>query len=221
MIFLIINISIIIIAAAGVIFYQKKQQSAFAEISNRQANILVEEINQKKSLLSALSTLILGYCTETDLKQIKEEQSSLQETLRIELGKLAVAEAEMASVDKRLRDLEELTKELEASKLEHDKELEILRDQERAIKKETEALRQALEKSLSSLDQLLAELSHSQGAVSALNSAKADLISTEEKIRFYEDEILKLNSKYMQLKRGYDALDIEYAQLYERQNALG
>ena len=49
-----------------------------------------------------------------------------------------------------------------------------------------------------------------------INAAKTETIESQKKIQFYEQEIAVVNKKYMELKRAYDALDIEYAQLYEK-----
>ena len=53
-------------------------------------------------------------------------------------------------------------------------------------------------------------------AVEQLNKSKTELVEVEKNISFYEIEITKINKQYVTLKRAYDALDIEYAQLYEK-----
>ena len=88
------------------------------------------------------------------------------------------------------------------------------------MREETERLRQRVNNSVEMLEQLLVELSSSQSAVEKLTNAKTELLNTESKIDYYAEGISQLNSQYIELKKGYDALDIEYAQLYERQNSV-
>ena len=57
-------------------------------------------------------------------------------------------------------------------------------------------------------------------AVSKLKKAQEELKLPGEQVEWYTNEISIVNHKYIELKRAYDALDIEYAQLYEKQNAL-
>jgi predicted nuclease with TOPRIM domain len=98
-------------------------------------------------------------------------------------------------------------------------ELEALRLQEREIGRKTEKLKNQVEKVQGKLDMLIEELENSHSAVERLTATKKDLIATQEQIEYYESETATLNQSLIQLKRSYDALDIEYAQLYERQNA--
>ena len=48
--------------------------------------------------------------------------------------------------------------------------------------------------------------------------AKSDLNSGQMQLKHFQSEIPDINQKYVALKRAYDALDIEYAQLYEKQS---
>jgi hypothetical protein len=45
---------------------------------------------------------------------------------------------------------------------------------------------------------------------------KSELLRSEEKIQTMLNEIQQNNEQYFNLKRRYDALDVEYAQLYQQ-----
>jgi len=45
---------------------------------------------------------------------------------------------------------------------------------------------------------------------------KADLLKAEEQVETLMNEIQKGNEQYSISKRRYDALDVEYAQLYQQ-----
>jgi hypothetical protein len=47
---------------------------------------------------------------------------------------------------------------------------------------------------------------------------QADLLRSEEQVETLLNEIQRGNEQYFILKRRYDALDVEYAQLYQQFN---
>jgi len=81
-------------------------------------------------------------------------------------------------------------------------------------------LKQELDHSFEELERMLTKMEGNEEAVSQLHEAKGNVDSAHESIAWYTDDIANLNTKYMDLKNAYDALDIEYAQLYEKQNQL-
>ena len=85
-------------------------------------------------------------------------------------------------------------------------------------KKISASLQAQIDSALVQIDRLIQELSSSQEAVQRLATTKNDLLSAQQKVQYYTAEISALNKKYIDLKRAYDALDIEYAQLYEKQS---
>jgi chromosome segregation ATPase len=181
-------------------------------------SILQEEMDLKKDVLKELAEINLGLASVDLRDQAKADVAMEEDVLRGEKGKSTIVQAELEAVDLRLRELEEIQRELEASSLEASRELEMLRMQEKEFEQKNAKLRANLESIFMQLDQLMNSLSSSQEAVDKLLSAKNDLIQTQDKIQYYEDNISLLNKKYMDLKRAYDALDIEYAQLYEKQS---
>jgi chromosome segregation ATPase len=49
-----------------------------------------------------------------------------------------------------------------------------------------------------------------------ITRAKSELLKTEQQIQTLLEEIQAGNEQYFILKKRFDALDIEYAQLYEK-----
>ena len=119
---------------------------------------------------------------------------------------------------KKITDLNELTAELKASIIESSKEMDMLRTQEKELRNKTSSMKVELDQVMTKLEQLLVDFSSSQEVVQTLNRIKEEILSCQEKIYWYQEKITEINMNYMQLKRVYDALDIEYNQLYEKRN---
>jgi chromosome segregation ATPase len=179
------------------------------------------EQRMKREFLSELGQAALSYVTVSQFERLNEEVARNDDALKTERGKITITEAELEAVERRLRDLEELKRELEVSNMEASKELELLRTQQRDIAAENDRLRQQLHSSLEKLDVLLLELSNSQKMVDRLTGTKSEILQIEQKSEHYAEQIAMVNNKYVELKQAYDALDIEYAQLYERHQSAG
>jgi hypothetical protein len=220
MVFWIIGIVLVMLASTGfIVFSLIGQMKARKLVMIENLTTLSQMVEEKKNILKELATTALGYvpteiCQQAETDVVKEE-----EALRTEKGRLAITQAESEAVDLRLRELEEIEKELENSSIEAGREMEMLRAQERDMEQQNNKIRDQLDSSMIQLDKLLHELSSSQAAVDRLNIAKTELINSQKQLQFYQEQISMLNQRYADLKRAYDALDIEYAQLYEKQSA--
>lgn len=215
---MVVLIVIVFLIGFGVIYMLLgKRFSADDEQLKRNLQVLKEEEETKVGILRELAEISLGYVTPEYFSQLDEQIKAAEEDLRAEKGRLTITEAELEAVDVRLRELEELKRELEMSGIDAIRELELLRAQERDIAAQNDALKNQLRSSLEQLDSLLEVLASSAEAVERLQSAKKELLESETKTQFYQEQIALLNQKYMGLKKAYDALDIEYAQLYEKQ----
>lgn len=179
--------------------------------------VIEEEEQTKLGILGELGELSLGLVETNLLETLTESKTEIEETIRAEKGRLTITEAELEAVDTRLRELEELKRELEVSNMDAVKELDMLRAQEKDIAQKNEAMRSRINASVEQIEMLLGQLASSAEAVERLSNAKNELIDIEKKCGYYEDQIAQINSQYMSLKKAYDALDIEYAQLYEKQ----
>lgn len=180
-----------------------------------------KELEIKKSLLHKIAKNVVGLTTEEKLAEAKEGLGEYDAILGAEKGKQAIAEAEIEALDIRLRELEELRRELEVSNMDAIKEVEMLKAQERDMSNKNLGIQDQLKSSLDQIDILLDMLQNNAKAVEQLNKSKSELVEVEKSITFYETEITKINKQYVTLKRAYDALDIEYAQLYEKRQQQG
>jgi chromosome segregation ATPase len=138
------------------------------------------------------------------------------DSLKAERARTAITQVEQETVEYRLRELEEIERELEASELENKQELELLAQQEQELKTKNEELKMRLFESQTILDDLLAELDLTDEIKQKLQGMQKDLESTQQHVSKLIEQIKIANDKYFILKRKYDALDIEYAQLYEK-----
>lgn len=180
---------------------------------------LEKEREDKFSLLKELALLQLNFSTPEGIAEARQEVLDLQEAVRTERGRVAITQAEVDAVSSRLHELEEIEHELESAAQESNQEVELLRTQQRELESRTAKLKEELDASMLQLDLLLSQLSSSSNAVEALTKAKTEMLDVQQKIEFFQAQIANLTDKYVDLKKAYDALDIEYAQLYEKQNA--
>lgn len=220
MIALLFSVLILLVAIGGSLFVAvmlKKRASAGDEQVKKNIGIIKHEIKLKEDALRELAQLALGLATQRYFDDLGEQVRNVEEELRAERGRLTITDAELEAVDIRLRELEELKRELEMSNIDAIRELDLLRAQERDMSSQNDALRGQLRSSSEQLDMLLDMLASSAEAVAHLQAAKTQLVIAEQKTQFYEEQITLVNQKYVSLKRAYDALDIEYAQLYEKQ----
>lgn len=215
----IILITLVCLGVTGFVVF-----SLFSQVSERKAvlrenlQIIEEELKEKQTILGEIAVSSLGLVSSDILDQMKIDIAKEEENLRTEKGRVTIIQAEIEAVDLRLRELEEIEKELENSSIEASREIEMLRARERDLEVQNQKLREQLDNCLMQLDRLLHDLASSHEAVTQLTSAKNEMISTQKQIQFYEQQISLLNRKYLELKKAYDALDIEYAQLYEKQS---
>lgn len=178
--------------------------------------ILKDERTTKQGIVGKFQEMYsqmvdVGTCRE----KIKEAQA-VQESLKAERGRITITQAELETVETRLRELEEIERELEASGLETKEELNILDKKHKELSQKNGQLKSQIEISAAQWDQLLKEMEQNTAVSEKIMAVKSELILSEEKIATLMLQIEQGNDQYFTLKRRYDALDIEYAQLYEK-----
>lgn len=216
MIWAVINFAIYLVVGALLILLVRKRLTGGAGIAEAK-EIIEREIATKSEILEDLAKISLGLTERQEIEKVVEDIASVEEKIRSERGKATITEAEIEAIDLRLRELEELKRELEVSSLDSARELEMLKSQQRDLAARNDVLRQQLSSSSEQIDYLLGVLTHSAEGTERMMKLKAELADMEQKIESYMEQIAFLNQKYMSLKQAYDALDIEYAQLYEKQ----
>lgn len=199
------------IAAAFYFVISQRGSSARSSLKEVEAEV------QKREDLKQEVDNIFGKLVELGkLKEAVEEIHSVQESLKAERGRIMITQAELETVEARLRELEEIEREFEASGLETKQELEILKKKQEELSSKNSTLKQKLSDSQEQFNQLLSELELNDQQQEQVQQMQNELIKTQEKIDTLLLEIENGNDQYFNLKRRYDALDIEYAQLYEK-----
>lgn len=217
MLWIILIILIYLGALGGLYVVVGKKSLALDRVFEHNLSSVEQEKVTKLGVLTEIAESLKGMVSTETLAELDARREQTEETIRAEQGRITITEAELEAIDTRLRELEELKRELEVSNMDAVKELEMLRSQERDISSQNEAIRNQINASFEQVDLLLGQLNDSAEAVEQLTAAKNELINAEEKCGFYEEQISVVNRQYMALKKAYDALDIEYAQLYEKQ----
>lgn len=211
-----IDFILVAFIAGYTLFVVRKARVSVEQAHQNNLENAKNELILKQKLLESIAISVPGLISEEDVSEYKDNLAIYESQISTEKGKCAISEAELDALDVRLRELEELRRELEVSNMDAIKEVEMLRAQERDISNQNEAIHAQLQSSLEQIDILLDTLHNNAGAVDQLNKTKNEIIEVERKIGYYEEEIAKINQNYVALKRAYDALDIEYAQLYEK-----
>ena len=182
-----------------------------------------EGIKQVKSDLEANEKLLqqmrdlFGQMVDIGtLRSKAEEYKTLQEALKAERGRITITQAELETVEVRLRELEEIERELEASGLETKEELNILNKKREELNNRNSALKNQLTASLEQIDSIVQEIELSSQMQEQVDIMKAELVQCQQKIDLLLLQIEQGNEQYFILKKRYDALDIEYAQLFEK-----
>ena len=193
-------------------FFAKRKVDAQGHQFQRLSDILVE----RKGVIDRIE-LFKGHLVPFD--EMKVVVSSIVEhgdIIQAERGRAAIAKVELESVELRLRELDETERELDASEVEIKGELNILKGREEELRLRNEALKDQINESLSILEKLRSEVAMTEDQTRLLNDMQEELLYSQEQIGDLLAQIAKGNDHYFQLKRRYDALDIEYAQLYEK-----
>jgi chromosome segregation ATPase len=178
--------------------------------------LLQDEVQQKRDLWSRVQSFQAELADEQELEQNVQHFLSARESLKFERGAATITRAELETLEVRLRDLEEIGRELEASSTETKEELKILQRKEGELRSRNDALRGQIADSLSKMESLIAEIEMTAQMQEQVAVMRSEMLRAEEKIQNMLNEIQENNEQYFNLKRRYDALDVEYAQLYQQ-----
>ena len=131
-------------------------------------------------------------------------------------GRITITQAELETVEGRLRELEEIERELEASGIETKEEINILEKKQADLASKNQTLQGKISESTQKLEAILGEMEFTAQQQEQIDAMKSQLLQTQEKIDTLLVQCEEGNQQYFILKQRYDALDIEYAQLYEK-----
>ena len=179
-------------------------------------NQVKQDLEANEGLLQRMQELFSQMVDIGSLRKEAEDYKTMQEALKAERGRITITQAELETVEVRLRELEEIERELEASGLETKEEVNILNKKKEELNGRNNGLKGQLSTSLAQIDSIVKEIEMSAQAQEQVDIMKADLVQCQQKIDLLLLQIEQGNEQYFVLKKRYDALDIEYAQLFEK-----
>lgn len=182
----------------------------------KQFELIQDEVQQKRDLWSKVEVARAEMATEADMRQVGRDFIESREILKVERGRVTITQAELETLEGRMRELDEIGRELEASQTETKEELKILRRKEEDMRSKNDGLRGQIADSLAKMEGLLTEIELTAQMQNQVAVMKSELLRSEEKIQTMLNQIQQCNEQYFNLKRRYDALDVEYAQLYQQ-----
>ncbi len=177
---------------------------------------LERELDERKALVTEIEEINKGMIEPKDIASQVAAANALRDAVKVERGRVTITQAELETVEERLRDLEEIERELEASGVEAKEELRILNKKEQELSRKNDQLKEQLAESMDQLDNLMKELEGNIQAQTQVEKMRGELVRSQEQITTLLTEIEQMSEHYFILKQRYDALDIEYAQLYEK-----
>ncbi len=198
---------------AGAFWFLAKRKVGAHDLRSR---LLSDILVERKKVIDRIE-LFKGHLVPfDDMRTVVSSTVEHGDIIQAERGRAAIAKVELESVELRLRELDEIQRELDASELESKEELKILKGREEELRLRNEKLKSEINESLSLLEQLRSEVAMTEEQARFFNGMQEELLYSQEQIDDLLAQIAKGNDHYYQLKRRYDALDIEYAQLYEK-----
>lgn len=201
-------------AGVGLLLFQSK--TAASSSSGAALSAIRAELERKKGLVEKFNSAFGQLVPASKVKESAYSYKQAQEKLKAERGRITITQAELETVETRLRELEEIERELQASGLETKEELNILQRKQVDLATKNSAIKSKIEESHVQWAQLIQEIESNSKAAETVQAAQNELVSTEGQIATLMLQIEQGNEQYFVLKRRYDALDIEYAQLYEK-----
>lgn len=209
---IIIGIVEALIGGGALFFLQKRSQSDQQTKSGEIEKELQWRLALKEQVLAIYGSMV-GWQV---LRDMFNDLTDTKELLKIERGRVTITQAELETVENRLRELDEVDREFQASSLETKEELRILNKKEKDLRNKNDQLKSKIQESISKFDELLGKLESNSQAAMQVESMKSELLRAEQKVDELLLQIEQGNEQYFILKQVYDALDIEYAQLYEK-----
>lgn len=201
------------IGVAAFLFLQGKKKGGN---SSGALETLQLELAEKTELANRIENALSQLVDTGQMTGKVRELIIARESLKAERGRVTITQAELETIEVRLRELDEIARELEASAVETKEELKILHKKERDLNQKNETLKAQIAKSLEEIDSVMGRLELTTQMQEQVAAMKSEMIRTETQIESLLGSIQQGNEQYFVLKKRYDALDIEYAQLYEK-----
>jgi len=214
MIFLLIFIGLA--EAAGTVWFLWKNFYVVSRDKKATCSGYDEALKQRQELLVKMQDFENQVVPATELRKKGDEYQKLNDLIKAERGRLSLTQAELDTVENHSRELDVIGEELEASAQETQDEISILEKKRDELLKKTNSLNKELEESDNKISNVMAQLQLSVENKEKIENMRRDLLDTQRKCDELLEKIKVSQEQYIKLKRRYDALDIEYAQLYEK-----
>lgn len=169
-----------------------------------------------QDFLTRIDALKSGLVPVVEVSPLLRELSTLDQDLKNKNVKFSLALSELEAVEFRLQELEEIRREIEASATEIKDELRALQEREEELRSRRQELEVMLRASAEKMSTIATELAMSSEMQIQIERMQGELVLTQEQCGRLLGQIEKGNEQCMAMKQRYNALDIEYALLYEK-----
>lgn len=208
----IIGIIEIAIGAGVLVFLQTREGASRSAV----LDTLTKEALERSKFVQAFEDTFKEMVWWGNLRKVHGELTEVRELMKLERGRVTITQAELETVENRLRELDEVDREIQASGLETKEELRILNKKEKDLRTKNENLKGKIQEAMSKINDILSQFESNSQVSMQIENMKTELLRTEQKVDELLIQIELGNEQYFSLKQVYDALDIEYAQLYEK-----
>lgn len=198
---------------SGIVFFLSLRDRMRIQSINSK---LKENLSQNMFMIQRIKTVMDQIVPFKSLKKEVKALLKAKDLLNLEKGRYSITAAELEAIDKRLRELEEIERELEASNLETKKELDLLEGKYRELKGKNESLVLHIQENSVEYAKTISDLELNEGLVKETNRVKEKFDEIQSQTKSLTEQLENGKNQYVILKRRFDALDIEYAQLYEK-----
>jgi len=175
-----------------------------------------EEIERRQKLFDDIAAQYGARYPWAVVRESANDLIEAKEVVKQERGRITITQAELETIENRLRELDEVEREIQASGIETKEELRILNKKEADLRTKNENLKGKIQDAISHLNSISSQIESNAQLMAQLEAIKTDLLRTEQRTDELLMQIEAGNEQYFILKQVYDALDIEYAQLYEK-----
>lgn len=216
MIFIIFTIGIFLVGTILSYFLFVNKIAAPEKAYNESIKNIENLVEDRKKSLKDAAQFSLGFIDVDYYEQLHKQVEELSGVVYSKKQQVLSLENEVLKAELSLKEVEDVKKEIEITQIETKKEVDLLKAQDSDMAEQNAQAKQALQdiiKNVSPIFEALASLEGSDAIVDALFMQTGN---ADQKLEFFQTEIQGFNKKYLELKEQYDALDIEYAQLYEK-----
>ena len=157
-------IAYIVLLVVGLVSAAVSAGALFAIAGKSQGGMKVavgkftEHKEKQGELISTIEGLYGGMIDLGSMRKAVTEFRTLQEALKAERGRITITQAELETVETRLRELEEIERELEASGIETKEEINILEKKQADLRGRNESLQGKITESTQKLEAVMSEI---------------------------------------------------------------